>query len=690
MASETNNTTTNDTNDTVHAMPPPTRLLQQAGVGKALPVPHITSLEQYKTMHAESIQNPGRFWSMMAREHIEWMVPFKDAVYSSGDFKHGDISWFRDGRLNVSYNCIDRHAQADPNRVAIIWEADEPGHHVTWTYGELLRETCKLSGVLGAAGVKKGDAIAIYMPMVPEAAVAMLACTRIGAVHSVVFAGFSADALRDRIRDANCKILITADQGKRGGKIIHLKKIADEALKACSGVEKVIVFQRTGDPSVPFNSPKDVWWHEETKKHRAYCPPESMSAEDPLFMLYTSGSTGKPKGVVHTTAGYLLGVTLTSKYVFDLHKGDVHGCMADVGWITGHSYIVYGPLSNGVTTVMFESVPTYPTPSRYWQLVEKHGVTQLYTAPTAIRALRRLGDSHITPYKMPTLRVLGSVGEPINPEAWDWYYKVVGRSQCAVVDTYWQTETGSIIITPLPAATPTKPGAATLPFFGIDLAVLDPVTGAELVGPGAVTGVLGVRSPFPSIARTVYGDHERYLDTYMRPYAGFYFTGDGVTRDVDGYYWIRGRVDDVINVAGHRLSTSEIESALILNPACAESAVVGIHDDVTGQSVVCFCTLKQTHADASAISAALKTQVRNNIGPFATPRAIVITPDLPKTRSGKIMRRVLRKVAAGEVTLGDLEDVEVVRARLGDLSTLADPGVIRALVMAVKEAGLTK
>ncbi|KAJ3261270.1 acetyl-CoA synthetase, partial [Borealophlyctis nickersoniae] len=446
---------------------------------------------------------------------------------------------------------------------------------------QLLREVCRFSNVLKKFGVRKGDTVAIYMPMVPEAAYAMLACARIGAVHSVVFAGFSADALRDRILDAGCRILITADQGKRGGKTIQLKKIADEALAACPSVQRVIVYQRTGDVSVPFYPPRDVWWHEETENQRPYCPIEPMSSEDPLFMLYTSGSTGKPKGVVHTNGGYILGALTTCKYVFDLHEGDVHGCMADVGWITGHTYIVYGPLSNGATTVIFESVPTYPTPSRYWQMVDNHKITQFYTAPTAIRALRRLGDEHVTPFSLSSLRVIGSVGEPINPGAWTWYYTVVGKERCAMVDTYWQTETGSIIITPLPGATPTKPGAATLPFFGVDVAVLDAQTGMELQG-NDVTGVLAIRSTFPSIARTVYDNHQRYMDTYLNPYPGYYFTGDGVTRDQDGYYWIRGRVDDVINISGHRMSTAEIESALVQHPQCAEAAAVGVPDEVSG------------------------------------------------------------------------------------------------------------
>ncbi|KAJ3234212.1 acetyl-CoA synthetase [Chytriomyces hyalinus] len=670
----------------VPAHPVPARLLDAT----QCPTPHVSSMEQYKEMHAESVNNPVGFWRKMAKSNLDWISPFSDETVTQGSFSEGDIAWFPQGTLNVAYNCIDRHAAKDPNSVAMIFEADEPGNHEKITYGTLLREVCRFANVLKKHGVRKGDTVAIYMPMVPEAAYAMLACARIGAVHSVVFAGFSADALRDRMVDAQCKILITADQGLRGGKVVHLKKIADEALAQSPAVERVILFQRTGDEKVPFNATRDVWWHEECITQRPYCPCEPMNAEDPLFMLYTSGSTGKPKGVVHTTAGYLLGAYTSTKYIFDLHPGDIYGCMADVGWITGHSYIVYGPLANGVTTVLFESTPTYPDASRFWQVVDTHKLTQLYTAPTAIRALRRLGDAFVEKYSLESLRVLGSVGEPINPEAWDWYNTVVGRGRCAIVDTYWQTETGSIIVTPLPGCTPTKPGAATLPFFGVDLAILDANTGKEVPFDGSeeVTGVLALRQTIPSIARTVYGDHNRYLDTYMRPYKGFYFTGDGAARDTDGYYWIKGRVDDVINVSGHRMSTAEIESALITHPACAESAAVGIADDLTGQAVVCFCTLKSHHADEASVAAALRFQVRTQIGPFAAPKAIVIVNDLPKTRSGKIMRRILRKAAGGEVTLEDIEDDDAIRAKLGDISTLADPSIVKHVVEKVKKAGL--
>ncbi len=508
------------------------------------------------------------------------------------------------------------------------------------------------------------------MPMVPEAVIAFLACARLGVVHSVIFAGFSSDALRDRIQDASSKVVITADEGRRGGKSILTKKIVDDAIKECPTVEHVIVFRRTGS-NIPFSAPRDLWWHEEIEKHRPYCPPEIVNAEDPLFLLYTSGSTGKPKGVLHTTAGYLLGAAITFKYVFDYQHNDVYGCMADIGWVTGHTYIVYGPLLSGGTTVLFESTPIYPTPSRYWEVVAKHKITQLYTAPTAIRLLRKYGDDYVKGHDLSSLRVIGSVGEPINPEAWEWYYEVVGRKQCPVVDTYWQTETGSIIITPLPGATATKPGSATFPFFGIEPAILDPETGKEIEGNG-VEGILAIKNPWPSMARTVYKNHHRYLDTYLKPFKGYYFTGDGVGRDYDGYYWIRGRVDDVINVSGHRLSTAEIESALILHHIVAEAAVVGVADELTGQSVHAFATLIPNHEGTDVKDLIL--QVRKVIGPFAAPRKVYIVNDLPKTRSGKIMRRILRKIVSGEAD------------QLGDLSTINNPSIIPILIEKVKQS----
>ncbi|CAG8525053.1 5376_t:CDS:2 [Racocetra fulgida] len=632
------------------------------------PTPHVSSFEQYKKLYEESINNPTKFWGDLANELLTWNTPFK--TVQSGCFEHGDVAWFREGQLNASYNCVDRHALKNPDKVAIIYEADEPGQDRKITYGELLRDVCRFANVLKAYGVKKGDTVAIYMPMVPEAVVAFLACARIGAVHSVVFAGFSSDSLRGRILDASSRFVITADEGRRGGRTIHTKQIVDEALLGCPDVERVFVFRRTGSP-VPFCSPRDVWWHEELEKQRPHCPPEIVNAEDPLFILYTSGSTGKPKGLLHTTGGYLLGATFTLKYVFDYHEGDVYGCMADIGWITGHTYIIYGPLSNGATTVLFESTPVYPSPSRYWEVVAKHKITQFYTAPTAIRLLRKFGREHVDPHDLSSLRVIGSVGEPINPEAWEWYNEVVGRNVCSVVDTYWQTETGSIIVTPLPGATSTKPGSATFPFFGIDLAVLNPETGEEIKSTEA-EGVLAIRRPWPSMARTVYNDHNRYLDTYMRPYKGYYFTGDGVGRDCDGYYWIRGRVDDVINVSGHRLSTAEIESALIMHTSVAEAAAIGVKDDIRGQCVHAFTTLKTDSGKTDVKD--LVEQVRKSIGPFAAPQKIYIVGDLPKTRSGKIMRRVLRKIVDGESD------------QLGDLTTLSDPKIVGTLIDVVKKS----
>ncbi|KAG9306981.1 hypothetical protein G9A89_000895 [Geosiphon pyriformis] len=629
------------------------------------PKPHINSFEQYQELYQESIQDPTAFWGKLAEELLHWDKPFKTVL--SGGFLHGDVTWFSEGELNAAYNCVDRHALKDPGKVAIIYEGDEPGISRQITYGELLRDVSRIANVLKSYGLRKGDTVAIYLPMVPEAVVAFLACARLGLIHSVVFAGFSSDALRDRIQDAASKLVITSDEGRRGGKIIKTKKVVDDAIKECPTVEHVLVFRHTGS-EVPFNAPRDLWWHEEVQKHRPYCPPESMKAEDPLFLLYTSGSTGKPKGLLHTTAGYLLGAATTLKYVFDYHPGDVYGCMADIGWITGHTYIIYGPLCNGATTVLFESTPVYPTPSRYWETVAKHKITQFYTAPTAIRLLRKFGEQHVEGHDLSSLRVLGSVGEPINPDAWEWYHEVVGKKQCAVVDTYWQTETGSIVITPLPGAISTKPGSATYPFFGIEPVVLDPETGEELKG-NSVEGVLAIKKPWPSMARTIYNNHHRYIETYFNPYKGYYFSGDGVGRDKDGYYWIRGRVDDVINVAGHRLSTAEIESALIIHPAVAEAAVIGVNDEVAGQAVNAFATLKPNqevdHKD-------LILQVRKVIGPFAAPKKIYLVSELPKTRSGKIMRRVLRKIVAKE------ED------QLGDLSTLSDPSIVPILIEKVR------
>ncbi|KAI9296481.1 acetyl-coenzyme A synthetase [Neoconidiobolus thromboides FSU 785] len=633
------------------------------------PKPHFSSFEHYQTEHKESITNPNKFWGEKAKELLSWDKPFTKVL--EGSLKEGNVTWFADGTLNASYNCVDRHAEKNPDKIAIIYEADEPGQGYKVTYGELKDMVSRLANVLLSYGLKKGDTVAIYLPMVPEALASVLACARIGVLHSLIFAGFSASSLGDRIRHAESKVLITADQGKRGSKVIDLKKIADEAVLTCPTIENVLVFKRTGNVSVPFQSPRDKWWNEELLKHEANCPPVAVNAEDPLFLLYTSGSTGTPKGVVHTTAGYLLGAAATTKYVFDCHEGDVFGCTADIGWITGHSYLTYGPLALGLTTVVFESVPTYPNASRYWKMVEDHKITQFYTSPTAIRALRRLGDSWVEGHDLSSLRVIGSVGEPINPEAWDWYNLKVGKGQCAVVDTYWQTETGSIIITPLPGAVRTKPGSATFPFFGIDPVILDAHTGEELLG-NDVTGVLAVRNPWPSITRTVFKDHKRYMEAYLKVYDGFYFTGDGATRDKDGYIWIRGRVDDVINVSGHRLSTSEIESALILNGSVAEAAVVGIADPVTGQAICAFVTLKPDIKTPEAdLIKEFVAGVRKNIGPFAAPKKIIITEDLPKTRSGKIIRRILRKIVAGEAK------------EIGDLSTVADPSVVDQLIKKV-------
>ncbi|KAI8341597.1 acetyl-coenzyme A synthetase [Choanephora cucurbitarum] len=650
--------------DSVVTHPVPPRLLDS---GKC-PTPYIDSLEKYRAMWKESVEQPDLFFGKLARELLTWSKPFETVKH--GSFTEGDIAWFLEGELNVSYNCVDRHALATPDKIAIIHEGDEPDNVRNITYGELFRLVCQMANTLKALGVRKGDSVAIYMPMIPEAIVAMLACARIGAVHSIVFAGFSAESLRDRVIDCAARVIITSDEGRRGGKSVATKRIVDDALRSNqTQVENVIVFRRTGS-QVDWVEDRDLWWHDLMAKARSFCPPEPMNAEDPLFLLYTSGSTGTPKGILHTTGGYLLGAAATVKYVFDYHEGDIHACMADIGWITGHTYIVYGPMALGATTVLFESTPTYPDPSRFWSLIQKHKITQFYTAPTAIRALRRLGDQWLENYDLSSLRVIGSVGEPINPEAWDWYNEKVGKGQCAVVDTYWQTETGSIIITPLPGSHPTKPGSATLPFFGIEPVILEPSTG-KVIEAINETGVLAIRQPWPSMARSVYNNHHRYLDTYLKPYHGYYFTGDGAYRDQDGYIWIQGRVDDVINVSGHRLSTAEIESALVHHEAVAEAAVIGGHDDLTGQCIHAFVTIKPNVDASEGLDKELTLLVRKIIGPFATPKRIYIVSDHPKTRSGKIMRRILRKIVNGE------------QDSLGDISTLADQSVVPKLIALV-------
>ncbi|KAK3650908.1 acetyl-coenzyme A synthetase 2 [Elasticomyces elasticus] len=630
--------------------------------------PHIDGLDHYKEMYKESISEPDKFWAKQARELLTWERDFQ--TVHTGSLAGGDNAWFLEGKLNASYNCVDRHAIKNPDKPAIIYEDDEINQGRTITYGELMREVSKLSWVLKEMGVQKGDTVALYLPMIPEALVAFLACTRIGAVHSVVFAGFSADSLRDRIIDAKSKVCITTDEGKRGGKLIGTKKIVDEALKQCPDVTHCLVYKRTG-AEVPWTEGRDLWWADEMEKWPAYYPPEPMSSEDPLFLLYTSGSTGKPKGVMHTTAGYLLGAAMTGKYVFDIHDSDIFFCGGDVGWITGHTYVVYAPLLLGIATVVFEGTPAYPGFSRYWDVCERHKVTQFYVAPTALRLLKRAGDHHVK-QQMKSLRVLGSVGEPIAAEVWKWYFEIVGKEEAHIVDTYWQTETGSHVITPLGGVTPTKPGSASLPFFGIEPAIIDPVSGEELHG-NDVEGVLAFKQAWPSMARTVWGAHKRYMDTYLNVYKGYYFTGDGAARDHEGYYWIRGRVDDVVNVSGHRLSTAEIEAALIEHHAVGEAAVVGISDELTGQAVNAFVSIKDGNEINDALRKDLILQVRKSIGPFAAPKAIYCVPDLPKTRSGKIMRRILRKILAGE------ED------QLGDTSTLSDPSVVDTIIETVQK-----
>ena len=631
---------------------------------------HIPSFEVYQEMYQRSIGDSREFWAEMGRDMLSWNHDFQDV--NDSDFTEGMIAWFLGGKLNVCNNCVDRHVPERGNQVAIIWESDEPGEGRQITYRELQREVSRLANVLRHNGIRKGDRVAIYMPMIPEAAFAMLACARIGAVHSVVFAGFSAESLRDRINDARCKAVVTADEGVRGGKVIPLKRTVDEAVMACPTVEHVFVAERTGT-KVPFYPPRDIWLNEAMRQERPYCPMEDIDSEDTLFLLYTSGSTGQPKGVAHTTAGYLLYAAMTHKYVFDYTPGDVFACVADIGWITGHTYIVYGPLANGATTVMFESTPTYPDPGRYWEMVERLKINQFYTAPTAIRAIARESDDYVTKYDRSSLRILGTVGEPISPDTWKWYHDVVGDGKCAIVDTWWQTETGGIMITPLPGATTTKPGSATLPFFGIEPVLLDE-SGKEIEGTD-VSGLLAIRNPWPGMARTIQGDHQRFLETYLKSFDGYYLTGDGARRDEDGYYWITGRVDDVINVSGHRIGSAEIESALGAHPACAESAVVGYAHEIKGQGIFAYVVLKDRFVADEELVGELKSEARHHIGPIATPDKLLIVPGLPKTRSGKIMRRILRKIAEQQT-----DD-------LGDTTTLADPTVVEKLIEARERLG---
>jgi acetyl-CoA synthetase len=625
---------------------------------------HVQSLEQYQEMYRRSLERPEEFWREQAGI-IEWFHPPHSIL--DVDMYEVDFAWYGGGRLNACHNCVDRHLAAQGGKTAILWAKDEPGEYERITYRTLKHNVARVANVLLAQGVRKGDRVCIYLPMIPELAYAMLACARIGAVHSVVFAGFSAESLRDRILDAGCKLVMTANEGLRGGRRIPLKATVDQAIEGLSVVERVLVAKRT-DAAVPMRTGRDLWLDEEMAKHRSTCPVEWMAAEDPLYILYTSGSTGKPKGVLHTTGGYMVYAAMTHKYVFDLHPEDVYFCAADVGWVTGHTYILYGPLANGATTVMFESIPTYPDAGRYWQIVDDLGVNIFYTAPTAIRAIARAGDEPVKRYKRTSLRILGTVGEPINPDVWIWYHDVVGDGRCAVVDTWWQTETGGILITPLPGATPAKPGSATLPFFGVEPVVVDD-EGHRLEG-NDVSGNLCLARPWPGQARTIYGDHQRFRETYFTRFPGLYFTGDGCRRDQDGYYWITGRVDDVLNVSGHRLGTAEVESALVAHEGVAEAAVVGFPHEIKGTGIYAYVIPKPEYEswDPEELEGALKEQVRHAIGPIATPDRIQITPGLPKTRSGKIMRRILRKIAAGEYH------------ELGDITTLADPSVVESLV----------
>src|SRR5271169_2727382 len=617
----------------------------------------------YKKMYERSLADPDGFWGEQGKR-IHWMRPFSKVKNTSFAKPNVSIKWFEDGATNAAYNCIDRHLHTRGDQTAIIWEGDDPKDSKHITYRELHDEVCRFANILRTRNVKKGDRVTIYMPMIPEAAYAMLACARIGAIHSVVFGGFSPESLAGRIEDCKSNVVITADEGLRGGRKVPLKANTDAAIAKVGGVDHVIVVRRTGAP-VDMDPVRDVWYHEAKEVVTAECPCAEMNAEDPLFILYTSGSTGRPKGVLHTTAGYLVYTAMTHQYVFDYHDGDIYWCTADVGWVTGHSYIVYGPLANGATTLMFEGVPNYPSMSRFWEVIDKHKVNIFYTAPTAIRALMQAGDAPVTKTSRASLRLLGSVGEPINPEAWEWYHRVVGDDRCPIVDTWWQTETGGILITPLPGATDLKPGSATVPFFGVKPAIVD---NEGRILEGACEGNLVLLDSWPALMRTVYGDHQRFVDTYFKTFRGMYFTGDGARRDADGYYWITGRVDDVINVAGHRLGTAEIESALVAHPQVAEAAVVGFPHDIKGQGIYVYVTLIAGAEPSEPLRRELRDWVRREISPIATPDVIQWAPSLPKTRSGKIMRRILRKIAAKETD------------QLGDISTLADPSVVEQLI----------
>ena len=621
-----------------------------------------SNIESYRSMYQDSIDNPEAFWAEQAKLFLDWIEPW-DAVMNY-DYQTGHIRWFEGGTLNVSVNCIDRHLESRGDQVAIIWEGDDPSQDNKITYRQLHKEVCKFANVLISQGVKKGDRVCIYLPMISEAATVMLACTRIGAVHSIVFGGFSAEALKDRIVDSDCHYVVCADEGYRGGKTLAIKANVDIAVESCPEIKKVIVIKNTGN-TVAWDESRDIWYHQAMLLASEICLPVEMAAEDPLFILYTSGSTGKPKGILHTTGGYLLYAAITHKHVFNYQDGDIYWCTADIGWITGHSYMIYGPLCNGATTLMFEGVPTYPEADRFWRIIDKHQVNIFYTAPTAIRALMAYGNDYVMRTDRSTLRILGSVGEPINPEAWEWYYHVVGESRCPIMDTWWQTETGGILITPLPGVTALKPGSATLPFFGIKPEIMD---AQGNVMEGVAEGILVISSSWPGQSTSIYGDHQRFIDTYFKNYPGYYFTGDGARRDEDGYFWITGRVDDVINVSGHRMGTAEIESALVLHELVAEAAVVGYPHDIKGQGIYAYVTLNNGVEPSELLRKELIDLVRKEIGAIANPDIIQWAPGLPKTRSGKIMRRILRKVAANELD------------NLGDISTLADPAVVTEII----------